>query len=52
VGDTLEADAIGAVQQGKFKLGLWLDRLGKGSRLALPEGVIRFRSLYEVLNYI
>jgi HAD superfamily hydrolase (TIGR01549 family) len=52
VGDTLEADAIGAVQQGKFKLGLWLDRLGKGSRLALPEGVIRIRSLYEVLNYI
>jgi putative hydrolase of the HAD superfamily len=52
VGDSLNADAIGAVQQGGFRLGLWLDREGTGADVALPPGVVRITSLAEVFDFI
>ena len=52
VGDSLIADAIGAVEQGFFSLGLWLDREKKGTNVALPPGVVRITSLTEVLNFV
>jgi FMN phosphatase YigB (HAD superfamily) len=52
VGDSLNADAIGAVVQGHFQLGLWLDRDERGSDVALPPGVVRITSLPEVLNFV
>lgn len=52
VGDSLSADAIGAVQQGGFRLGLWLDREDMGAELELPANVVRITSLEEVLNFV
>ncbi|MCB8942509.1 MAG: HAD family hydrolase [Ardenticatenaceae bacterium] len=52
VGDSLNADAIGAVEQGGFRLGLWLDRDGVGQDVSLPANVVRITSLPEVLDYI
>jgi HAD superfamily hydrolase (TIGR01549 family) len=52
VGDSLRADAIGAVEEGHFQLGLWLDREESGSDMVLPPGVVRITSLTEVLNFV
>jgi FMN phosphatase YigB (HAD superfamily) len=52
VGDNLNTDAIGAVQQGGFGKGLWLDRKGKGIDIVLPERVRRISSLLEVINNV
>ncbi len=51
VGDNLEVDAIGAVEQGGFGLGLWLDRKNPNSSNFFPPKVKRITSLSEVLNY-
>ena len=51
VGDSLDADAIGAVQQGGFRLGLWLDRGNSGADVTLPQDVMRITSLPEVLDF-
>lgn len=52
VGDNLEVDAIGAVEQGGFGLGLWLDRQNKGLPRPLPENVARICTLAELLDYL
>ena len=52
VGDSLNADAVGAVQQGGFQMGLWLDREDVGASRPLPAGVARIQSLPEILDYI
>ena len=52
VGDNLHVDAIGAVQQGGYALGLWIDRKGKGADLALPKGVYRISLLAEILHFV
>lgn len=52
VGDSLRADAIGSVEQGNFRLGLWLDREESGADIELPPGVVRITSLSEALNFI
>lgn len=52
VGDNLEVDAIGAVEQGQFGLGIWVDRRGEGEKRPLPPDVTRVTSLYEVLDLV
>lgn len=52
VGDSLEADAIGAVQQGGFRLGLWLDRYHAGKHQPLPPHVIRITRLADLFDYL
>lgn len=52
VGDNLEVDAIGAVEQGGFGLGLWLDRQNSPLSRPFPKNVARISSLLEVLNYL
>jgi putative hydrolase of the HAD superfamily len=52
VGDNLVVDAIGAVEQGGFGRGLWIDRVGAGADLDLPDRVARISSLDQVLNFI
>ena len=52
VGDNLCVDAIGAVRQGQFGKGLWLDRKGVGTDKPLPHGVARITSLQQVYNYL
>ncbi len=52
VGNNLEVDAIGAVEQGGFSLGLWLDRDGIGEDRPLPGQVFRITSLSQVLDYV
>jgi FMN phosphatase YigB (HAD superfamily) len=52
VGDRLRVDAIGAVQQGNYGYGLWLDRKRVGSSNDLPERVFRITSLHEVVDFI
>jgi FMN phosphatase YigB (HAD superfamily) len=52
VGDNLVVDAIGAVQQGEYSMGLWLDRQGRGVDQVLPDRVRRITSLYEVLGFV
>ena len=52
IGDSLDADAIGAVQQGGFRLGLWLDRENSGANVELPQGVVRITSLPEILDFL
>lgn len=52
VGDNLAVDAIGAVEQGGFGRGLWLDRKGVGPGRPLPERVSRVTSLDQVLNFL
>jgi len=48
VGDNLEVDAIGAVQQGGFGRGIWLDRNGCSNGHALPTGVSCINSLSQL----
>lgn len=52
VGDNLVVDAIGAVTQGEFGMGLWLDRNKKGATMMLPTNVHRITSLTQVLNFV
>jgi FMN phosphatase YigB (HAD superfamily) len=53
VGDSLTVDAIGAVEQGNFGLGLWLDRQGDVANYrSLPNRVARITSLYQVLDFV
>ncbi len=51
VGDNLNVDAIGAVAQGGFAWGLWLDRANKGTAQDMPEKVVRITLLQQVLDY-
>jgi len=48
VGDNLEVDAIGAVQQGGFAQGVWLARKGCNNGRVLPCGVSCITSLKEL----
>lgn len=53
VGDNLEVDAIGAVQQGSFNQGLWIDRHSPTiPNDKLPQHVHRITSLRQVENFI
>lgn len=53
VGDNLEVDAIGAVQQGGFGYGLWIDReTDTAVPLRLPERVHRITSLSQVTQFV
>ena len=52
VGDRLEVDAIGAVQNGGYGFGLWIDRLGIGSKQVMPKGVARITSLSQVAGFV
>lgn len=53
VGDNLEVDAIGAVQNGGYRLGVWIDRSeGTQQDLSFPQGVVRISSLAEVMKTI
>ncbi len=53
VGDNLYVDAIGAVQQGGFAMGLWVDRKQNGeAKRPLPENVHRITSLIQVLDFV
>ncbi len=65
VGDHLLVDALGAVENGGFGLGLWLNRPnngngpeqgngngGNGRTAVLPPNVHRITSLWQVLDYV
>lgn len=52
VGDNLNVDAIGAVKNGGFSRGLWIDREGIGSGINLPDRVFRITSLDQVLSFL
>ncbi|MFQ5399481.1 MAG: HAD family hydrolase [Anaerolineae bacterium] len=52
VGDTLSVDAVGAVQQGSYGLGLWLDRGEEEPTPPLPSRVHRITSLEQVLDFV
>lgn len=52
VGNSLPVDAIAAVEQGGFQLGLWLDREDDGRPSSLPLRVHRITGLEQVLDYL
>ncbi len=52
VGNSLPVDAIAAVAQGGFRLGLWLDREDDGRDRALPPRVYRITGLGQTLDYL
>lgn len=52
VGDNLDVDAIGAIEQGGFALAFWLDRANSPASPALPKAVIRITSLAEIVAYL
>ncbi len=52
VGDNLHVDAIGAVHEGGYRLGLWLDRQHDAWDEPLPPGIMRITSLTEVLDFL
>lgn len=53
VGDNLDVDAIGAVQQGGFNRGLWIDRENQPiANNKLPKRVHRITSLSQIENFI
>ena len=52
VGNNLTVDARGAVNQGGFGRGLWLDREGTGASVTLPDRVSHITSLDQVHAYI
>lgn len=52
VGDNLYVDAIGAIQQGEYALGLWIDRKRNGEKRRYPENVYRITSLRQVLDFV
>ena len=50
VGDNREVDAIGAVMNGGFMMGFWLDRSEKGMSNPLPRCVFRVTSLHQFVK--
>lgn len=52
VGDNLQVDAIGAVEQGGYGRGLWLDRLNQGTTQDIPSEVGRVTTLSQVLKFV
>lgn len=52
VGDNLQVDAVAAVQQGRFRCGVWLDRADDGGARPLPEQVARITSLETLPDLI
>ncbi len=52
VGDNLEVDAIGAVEQGQFGLGVWVDRRGQGAERPLPPNIKRVTSLIQLVELL
>lgn len=52
VGDNLTADAIGAVQNGGFGCGVWLDRKQMLDGRVLPENVSAITSLSQLVDLI
>jgi FMN phosphatase YigB (HAD superfamily) len=49
VGDNLQVDAVGAVAQGNFAQGIWLDRHGHGNNTQMPARTQRITSLHDLL---
>jgi HAD superfamily hydrolase (TIGR01549 family) len=52
IGDNLKVDAIGAVENGEYHWGLWIDREGNAEMGTLPPRVGRIVSLAEITRYI
>jgi HAD superfamily hydrolase (TIGR01549 family) len=52
VGDNLEVDAIGAVQEGGYARGLWLNRQKRPFASQLPQNVYQIQSLTEVIDFL
>lgn len=56
VGDNLEVDAVGAVQQGGFVRGFWLDRSHVGTtggeKRPFPHQVTRITTLWQLLDWL
>lgn len=52
VGDNLEVDAIGAVQQGGYAQGLWLNREKRPFAIPLPQHVAQIESLTQMLKFL
>lgn len=48
IGDNLQVDALGAVNNGGFAQGIWLDRHNTGTEEELPSNVSRILSLAQV----
>ncbi len=51
IGDNLEVDALGAVQQGGYGRGIWLDR-NNNDVPKLPNGIMRTTTLQEVVDWL
>jgi FMN phosphatase YigB (HAD superfamily) len=51
VGDDLEVDAIGSVQNGGYGIGLWIDRKGMTAQV-VPKGVARIDSLQQIIDFV
>ena len=49
IGDNMEVDALGAVQQGGYGGGIWLDRNSNGAA-KLPDGIMRITTLQDVIE--
>ncbi len=52
VGDNLYVDAIGAVEQGGYALGLWIDREPPRKKKPFPENVHRITTLSQTLDFV
>ena len=52
IGDNLEVDAIGAVEQGGFGRALWLDRENQGADRILPDRAARITSLDQLNPFL
>lgn len=52
VGDNLHVDAIGAVTQGGYCGGIWLDRQNIGGAHDIPPKVVRISYLPQVLDFV
>lgn len=51
IGDNMEVDALGAVQQGGYGRGIWLDRNNHGAT-NLPNGIMRITTLQDVVEWL
>jgi HAD superfamily hydrolase (TIGR01509 family) len=52
VGDNLYVDAVGAVKQGEYSRGVWVDREERERTRSLPAEIVRVTSLSQVLDYV
>ncbi len=52
VGDNLHVDAIGAVEQGGYGQGIWLDRANHGTVQDIPPQVHRISMLSQLLDFV